>query len=458
MNTAIRRRRLTARNPTDIRPGRESEAAHQVPADVVLDRVRSAISRNSRQRSLLIYIHVPFCSSKCNFCAWVAGISTPQLRSSDDVRWHYAIALKEQIAFYAPRLTDLGYVPEIVYWGGGTPSALSADQIRIIGDALRDNFDLSTVNEYSVESSPETLAAEKITEFQAAGMDRLSVGVQSFDESELRRAGRAHSAAEAASAVRRAKHQGCANRNVDIITGFPKQTPEVLKETLMKTIALRPEHVTSYSYYLADETVMTRQVARGHLPALSTDQRASAQDLAYQVLTANGYNEYMPMYYSLRPQHRFGGEIYYFDWEGDHIGFGSGANSVLATHKLLNMRGNLEQYISSPTTCDLFERPGVSTALDESIRLMYVMGRQLRYDRFFDRFGFDFSVLLGTPRMKAFQLALDRVKAPLLLTSNEAYISAPAGGWHGGRLLRLAGRVRAVMAGRKSQVGLGDVI
>jgi coproporphyrinogen III oxidase-like Fe-S oxidoreductase len=437
---------LPGSNPTDIRPSQDSWLKHQVPADAVMREVRSVVSQDHRQRNLLVYVHVPFCSSKCTFCTWVTGIPTSQLRSSGDVRWHYAEALKKQIEFYAPRLSDLGYVPKVVYWGGGTPSALNAGQIELIGTALKDNFDLSSVSEYSVESSPETLSAETIAAFQGAGMNRLSVGIQSFDASELRRAGRAHSAEQADNAVRRAKQLGCANRNVDIITGFPRQTEEALKDTLAKTIALRPEHVTSYSYHAVSETAMFRQIERGHLTALNTDQRALAQDLAYQMLTASGYDEYMPMYYSLGPHHKFGAELYYFDWEGDHFGFGSGANSVLATHKLTNARGNLQPYISSPTTCDILEKPGISAALGESFRLMAVTGRRLSYRRFSRRFGFDFSELLEEPRMRAFRVVLDRADSPLRLTASEAYVSPPAGGWHGGELLRLTRRMRMVQA------------
>jgi len=445
---------LPASNPTGIHPSAESQLKHQVPADVVLDDVRSVVGRDQRQRSLLVYVHVPFCSSKCTFCTWVTGIPTAQLRSSDDIRWRYAEALKKQIEYYAPRVSELGYVPKVVYWGGGTPSALNAGQIELIGTALKDNFDLSAVSEYSVESSPETLTAENIAAFQYAGMNRLSVGIQSFDESELRRAGRAHSATQADGSVRRAQQLGCVNRNVDIITGFPRQTDEMLKDTLARTIALRPEHVTSYSYHAVNETAMFRQIERGHLPAHNTDQRARAQDLAYEMLTANGYDEYMPMYYSLGPHHRFNAELYYFDWEGDHLGFGSGANSVLATHKLTNGRGNLEQYISSPNTCDILEKPGISTALGESFRLTSITGRRLSYQRFSHRFGFDFSELLKAPRMKAFRMVLDRAESPFILTTSEAYVSPPAGGWHGGELLRLARRMRTVQAAaQRNQAG-----
>ena len=161
------------------------------------------------------------------------------------------------------------------------------------------------------------------------------------------------------------------------------------------------------------------------------------------MLTSNGYSEYMPMYYSQSKQLRFKGELYYFNWEGDHIGFGSGAFSSLATHRALNSRGNLEEYISSPTTFDNFEKADQRIAVDESLTIMFLNGRRIAYDRFFNRFGFDFRELLEVPRMKAFRLALDRIGTPLQLTPTEAYVATPAGDWNGGELIRLQVKVRA---------------
>jgi oxygen-independent coproporphyrinogen-3 oxidase len=434
---------MPTRDLPSIRSYPGPEAARRLPAEVVVEAIESVAGRDRRRRRLLVYVHVPFCSSKCTFCTWVTGISVPQLRGSDDIRSKYVKAVKEQIEFYAPRLTALGYVPDIVYWGGGTPSALNVDQIRIIANALRDNFDLSAVSEYTVESSPETLTADKISEFQAAGMNRISIGVQSFDEGELRRAGRSHSPAEAMEAVRRAGRMGCMNRNIDLITGFPRQTLKVLEETLAKTIELQPEHITAYSYYEARDTVMARQIARGGLAALRFEDRASAQELVHEALASNGYGEYMPMYYSRGERHDFKGEMYYFDWEGDNIGFGSGAFSRLANHRMLNSRGSLDEYISSPTACDEFEKVNLRIAVDESLMLMFLNGRRITYERFLDRFGFGFHEVLNVPRMKAFQLALDRIGFPLLLAPAEAYVSPPAGGWHGGELVRLQAKVRA---------------
>ena len=417
-----------------------------VAAAEVLDAIDQVLGRKHDRRSLLVYVHVPFCSSKCSFCGWVAGISTPQIRSADDIRSQYVSSVVKQIKYYAPRLRTLGYVPEIVYWGGGTPSILTPEQITAIGSALQENFDLSGVYEYSVESSPETLTADKIKALHAAGMNRLSIGVQSFDDGELRRAGRAHSSHAAEEAIQLARQQSCANLNIDIITGFPGQTPDILERTIARAAQLRPEHVTAYSYYVVNKTVMARQLERGYRSGLNIEQRAMAQDHVYETLTGSGYIEYMSMYYSAGPGYRFAGEGYYFDWIGEHIGFGSGANSVLGHHLLISKQGNLDGYISSPTTCDHLERMGMRKALNDSIKQLTTLGRRLNYGRFYSRYGFGFEALLTQPRLKGLQRVLEHLDTPLILDSDEAYISAPGKGWHGGDRLRLNGKIAAVAA------------
>jgi coproporphyrinogen III oxidase-like Fe-S oxidoreductase len=431
----------SANQTADATPvGRQS-----VPALDALADVKGALKNEHQLRPLLIYVHIPFCSSKCTFCVWVAGIDTPQLRSPDEVRARYVQALTAQIECLAPYLADIGYVPRCVYWGGGTPSILTPEQIETIGDALQKNFDLSAVTEYSVESSPETLTAEKIRAFQAAGMNRLSIGVQSFDKAELRRAGRAHSPEDAQHAVRTAREQGCANLNIDMITGFPKQTPETLASTLSTLLTLQPEHVTCYTYVAIERTVMAGQMRRGHLPGTSAQQRAAAQDLAHRTLAAKGYDEYMSMYYSIRPECTFAGESYYFDWHGDYAGFGSGAHSVLGHHLMGNKRGRLAEFISSPTVSDHHQKMGVSLALDASFKLLS-LGRRLDFERFWSKFGFNVDAVLDHREMRATRALLDRLERPLVVTSTEAYVSPPETGWHGGELIRLTDMAASLMA------------
>jgi len=181
-------------------------AAHRDQQSVSGEQVLRALDRELRpehgNRDLMLYLHIPFCTSKCTFCAWVSGIDTPQLRSAADVRSHYVDAVIDQIRFYAPGINALGYVAPLVYWGGGTPSILEPEEITRLGNALRESFDLSGVREYSVESSPETLTRAKLEAFRSIGVNRVSIGVQSFEEQELRRAGRAQLHAGAGGFVR----------------------------------------------------------------------------------------------------------------------------------------------------------------------------------------------------------------------------------------------------------------
>jgi coproporphyrinogen III oxidase-like Fe-S oxidoreductase len=442
---------LTALDLSDVTARKDERARQRVSAAEVVDQVSQVIGRQRHRRKLLVYVHIPFCTSKCNFCHWVAGIPTAELRSAEDVRWRYVRALERQIEWFASRLAALSYMPEFVYWGGGTPSMLNPEQIHAVGAALERNFDLSGVREYSIETSPETLSSEKLRAFKAAGMTRLSIGVQSFDSSELRRAGRAHSAEDAESAICLAKGEKCDNLNIDIITGFPKQTPEILDKTLERTLELRPEHVTAYTYQAAQGTVMGRQLGRGHVMDIGVEQRAKAMDRTYSSLAAAGYGEYMSQYYSISSAHVFAGESYYFDWQGDYIGFGSGANSILASHLVTNLRGQLESYIDSPTLCSSIKRMSQATAIRYAARLLLVQGRPLDYERFNGRFGFDFEPLLHHPRLRALRLVLNRLGAPLILTSGGAYISPPEKGWHGGDLLRLSSKVGAVLAAAHRQ-------
>jgi len=142
-------------------------------------------------RKLLIYVHIPFCMSKCHFCDWVTEISVKDLRlpSTSTLRQRYLEALKTQIGYFGERLTSAGYRPTILYWGGGTASILTMAEICTIMDALRAQFDLGNLTEATIESSPETLTREKLRLFYDLGFRRISIGLQSMDDSRLRAIG-----------------------------------------------------------------------------------------------------------------------------------------------------------------------------------------------------------------------------------------------------------------------------
>jgi len=297
---------------------------------------------------------------------------------------------------------------------------LDPKEITRLGATLRSAFDLSEVVEYTVESSPETLTEGKLDALLRVGMNRLSIGVQSFDEQELRRAARAHSSRQAEEAVVMAQACGCENINVDLITGFPGQDEEMLAHTLSRCVAIRPDHVTAYSYHAVPGTVMADQITLGYRPGITREAQLRAATQASRTLIDNGYVEYMPMYFTFQGLKPFGGERYYFGLRGDYFGFGSGAMSLIGHHRLANARGKLQQFLASPTSFDECVKFESSSFEGAGFLLRAPLFSREGIDRlvFRDRFGFDFDELRVNKSWRALELSVQRIGLRVVTTSS----------------------------------------
>jgi coproporphyrinogen III oxidase-like Fe-S oxidoreductase len=298
-------------------------------------------------RRLLLYLHVPFCSSKCTFCDWVADIPARQLVAGPSVRDRYVRSLSEQIRRAGPALRGLGYTPRFAYWGGGTPSRLAPEELWRIGSTLQEAFTWSGLDQHTIEASPETLGPETLAVMRALGMDRVSLGVQSFDDAELRRCARSHSAAQAHEAVARIRRAGFTDFNLDLIAGLPGQTLDVLVRSVLTAIELDPPHLSLYVYRPDPGTVMARQAARGGRDVVAPEGLERAYDAARAALQAAGYAEYTTYYFAKSPAFHFRAEQYYFEMQGDYVGFGPGAHSVRG-HRLLRNVSSLERFCDEP--------------------------------------------------------------------------------------------------------------
>ena len=369
-------------------------------ATEALSRAASEL-KGADNKDLLIYIHVPFCNSKCTFCDWVTAIPVAELRSGPSTRHEYAQALCQQIRFCGPRLMDMGYTPKLVYWGGGTPSKLEATETAQVIAALHDSFDLSRVEEHTVEISPESITSQKLETMRSLGVNRISMGVQSFDDAELRKAARSHSAVEAEAAARSIKDAGFSNFNLDMIVAFPDQTTEVLNRSIRKAIELEPTHLSVYIYRPDPDTVMAQQISRGYRKLVSLEQMVASEELAKAMLEEAGYSEYMLGYYAKEPEHRFKGEEYYFCFQGDYIGFGSGAGSSLGHHLLLNARGNLHGFLERPLAFDECHKFSPGASLGEALRQALLTNTGINFRNFRRLFGFDFSEIRNQPSFEA---------------------------------------------------------
>jgi oxygen-independent coproporphyrinogen-3 oxidase len=261
--------------------------------------------------------------------------------------------LCQQIAFYGPQLTQLGYRPKFIYWGGGTPTRLDAAQTARVVSTLHASFDLSGLVQHTLESTPNDLTPEKAQNLKRCGIDRVSIGVQSFNAFQLRTSGRSHSADDAVNAVRMLRDAGIENINIDLISGFPGETREWFDETLQRTIDLSPSHVTVYSYRATPRTLMAMHIEQGIKAALTVDEMIAAYEHARATLGGAGYHEYLYNCFARTPGDYSKVSEYGYGLHGETIGFGSGASSIIGRHYLLNEKENYQTYLQNPLQFDV---------------------------------------------------------------------------------------------------------
>ena len=192
----------------------------------------------NKKTDIGIYIHIPFCIRKCAYCDFLSGPAGEQERTE------YLTALLQEIAA-SGRKEGGPYRAKTVFFGGGTPSVLPGEQIGKILEALRQAFHVAEDAEITMEANPGTLTEEKLSRYRAAGVNRLSLGLQSMKNDELRLLGRIHTREDFFESFYLAREAGFDNINVDLISALPGQTCGSWEETLEETAALKPEHISA---------------------------------------------------------------------------------------------------------------------------------------------------------------------------------------------------------------------
>ncbi|MFJ2772197.1 coproporphyrinogen-III oxidase family protein [Streptomyces sp. NPDC087300] len=301
------------------------------------------------RRDLLVYLHIPFCRSKCHFCDWVTEVPTAELllKESDQPRLRYIDALCRELTERGAALGAAGYRPDILYWGGGTASILTLDEIAKVAAALHAAFPLRDgLREATIECSPETLDPEKLAAFREVGFTRLSSGVQSFDDARLRTLGRSHDADQARRIVQEAADAGFDDISIDLICGFPGQPPAETRDAVRTALDLPLTHVALYPYRPAHGTVLRRQLGRGNRH-IDRDEQKRGYAVGAELLVDAGFPEYAMSHFGT-PDHLCHSDLTYFQLRSDWAGFGSGATSVLDGRYLSHARGRLLDYNRDP--------------------------------------------------------------------------------------------------------------
>ena len=276
-------------------------------------------------RPLEIYIHIPFCVSKCKYCDFKSAPSCVKERSD------YVESLCEKIRSYEEFAK--AYCVVSVFVGGGTPSILDADQIKEIFDAIKETFKLTNDAEITVEMNPGTVTMKKLMAYRECKVNRLSIGLQSVNNHELKALGRIHTYEEFLETYHMAREAGFENINIDLISAIPYQTVESWKKTLEKVVALKPEHISAYSLIIEEGTPFYERYGEGEHDDELPSEEAERQ-MYYdtkEILAAHGYERYEISNYA-KPGYECRHNLGY--WERcEYLGIGVGAASLIGNER-----------------------------------------------------------------------------------------------------------------------------
>lgn len=264
-----------------------------------------------------IYLHIPFCEHKCIYCDFY---SIENMSSMD----RFLASLEKEIVLRSRTLPGNETI-ESVFFGGGTPSLLSAKQFEKIFSLLQKNYRIEPDAEITCESNPGTVELNKLGEFRSAGFNRISFGIQSFHDDDLKFLTRIHSAGEAERAIESAYKAGFTNVSCDLIFALPGQTPERWKENLRRAVALKPKHISAYALIVEEQTPLAVMVKDRVVAPLTDEKDAELYEITIETMTANGYKQYEVSNFAqpgFLSRHNFN----YWN-HSNYIGFGPSAHS-----------------------------------------------------------------------------------------------------------------------------------
>ncbi len=329
------------------------------------------------------YIHIPFCRRRCYYCDFPVFVVGDRKTGADSGNIQtYVAQLGREIAAQV----NYGQPLATVFFGGGTPSLLTARQLAEILDSLAAKFGIATGAEISMEIDPGTFDLAQLQGYRAAGVNRVSIGVQAFQDNLLQVCGRSHTVADIYAAVELIQLGGITNWSLDLISGLPQQTLADWEASLQAAIDLHPPHISCYDLIVEAQTPFAKQYQPGDKPLPSDETTAQMYRTAQQVLTAAGYNHYEISNYA-RSDYQCRHNLTY--WHNlPYYGFGMGAASYLEGYRFTRPRTTDKYYQWIAAGCNWHEESTSETdRFLETLMLGLRLAEGVRLDAIVARFG-----------------------------------------------------------------------
>jgi oxygen-independent coproporphyrinogen-3 oxidase len=324
----------------------------------MIPKIRGITVKNNRRIPLELYVHIPFCVRKCQYCDFLSG------PSDEETKDRYIEALLKEIRA-AEHTEDYEIVS--VFIGGGTPSALKAEAIASIMRTLQEQFFFCEDAEVTIEANPGTVDLEKLTIYRNVGINRLSLGLQSTDAEELKLLGRIHSYEEFLKSYEWAREAGFSNINIDLMFAIPGQTGEAWRQHLYQVAELNPEHISAYSLIIEEGTPFAEQ----NLDLPDEDTEYQMYEDTAEILERYGYRQYEISNYAKQGymcRHNAG------YWQRrEYLGFGLGASSLYRGMRFSNTR-RMQEYLKESRNPDQIRKDVTVLSRNERIEEFMFLG------------------------------------------------------------------------------------
>ena len=362
-----------------------------------------------------IYIHIPFCATKCYYCAFNTYTFHKEQAKA------YLTALRTEIALYASETDPL----QTIFIGGGTPSILSANALSQLFTDIQQHFQITPDAEITVECNPGTVDDEKLRIMKANGVNRLSFGLQAMQDEILKQLGRIHTVTEFLESYRLARENGFENINIDLIFALPDQTMKAWHHTLNEVIALDPDHISVYNLVMEETTPFYEAWQAGELLLPTEDTEADMFQYTIETLTTHGYTHYEICNFA-KPDHYAKHNLVY--WNNQPcIGLGAGASGYINGIRYTNIRG-IAPYINklSKRSKPIADTEHLTGNAEKAETLMLALRKRegISLEDYQNRFGEEIEVAFADILKKWIDLQLlERTTTHLRLTHRGRFLA-----------------------------------